>query len=532
MLQKQVMVCIVLMVASIALSAQTLNQPYPLKKESTSTYRYGSQSFKCATGNCENGQGTLLVEFKYKLKVWGDWTNKAEYYAVEGNFINGRISGFGKVMQFFTQDAFKQYKPQPYDSLRMMNEVLQSLNNDFYDASAGYFIGGVMRRGMYIDSYNRIWDAFYDRSTVVFGTLSIPSQKQVYRGFLCAAAVLPNQGWIANYCPIVGLRLEIKNDTSKLVPFGDNISVNDALVLPFSESVYDPNRKPVQQLNFDNGIYNGEAVNGVPEGFGEWMSNDYLWIKFGYFKNGKLHGLSALNFDINQGKGPEIVYGYAVAQFNNGVAARALTGIWSSYYRGEINAAFLASGYGVKMNSMLQLKYEEGYFEDGQLNGAGKQTYTDGRVVSGNFVKGKLTAGTTTYTVNSLRVGDVVRVNGKKYAVIENPWDPNTYQTLRGYVKLHDGSMLKTGTDFEKLNESSGQFFETCKKCVGTGVLQQYNNTKVVTSVSPMMSRTVNTPQGYREETYYNYSYGTELKHSGKVTCNECNGAGRFVKKQ
>lgn len=517
------------MVSSISLSAQTLNQPYPLKKESTSSYRFSSQTFKCVTGDCENGKGTQTVELKYKQKVWNDWKNAADYYIVEGNFSNGRLNGFGKVMRFFNQEAFKQYQALPYDSVRMNQEVLASLNNDQYEASAGYFIGGELRRGMYIDSYNRIWDAFYSQSYVVFGTVTLPNQDLVYRGFFCAAGIIANQGWPANNCPRVGLRLEIKKEGTKLVPFGDNLNTNSPSVLPFAESVYDPNRKQVQQLKYDGGVYNGEAVNGVPEGFGEWMSDDYLWVKFGQFKNGKLHGLAALNFDLKEGKGPYIDYGYALAQFTNGVTTRAHINMYSAYYTGEVNAAFMPNGYGIIKDPGSQKKVQEGFFENGQLNGSGMVTYLDGKVLKGNFVKGVFTSGTATYTVNALRVGDVVRVNGKKLAVIENPWHPNTFQSLRDYVRLHDGSILKTGMDFEKLNESSGQFFENCKKCIGTGVIQQYNNEKVITAVSPMMSRVVNTPQGYKEETYYNYSYGTELKHTGKVSCSQCGGTGKLI---
>jgi hypothetical protein len=489
-----------------------------------------SQTFKCATGNCDNGKGTVLVEFKYKKKVWGDWQKAAEYYVIEGNFINGRINGFGKIMRYFNEEAFKKYQPLPFDSLRMTNEVLASMETDMYEASSGYYVQGFMRKGIYIDAYDKIWDAFYYQSTAIFGTLTIPKSDVVYRGFLCAAALLPNQGWIGNYCPGLGLLLEIRKNGTKLVPFGNKLEANDPTVLPFAETEYSPERKAVQQLKYDKGVYNGEALNGVPEGFGEWISDDLLWIKFGYFKKGKLHGLAALNFDLNNGKSQYITYGYALAQFRNGIATKAHTYRLSGYYYGEINSAFVANGYGIKTDPIAQLKTQEGYFENGELNGVGKLSYFDGKIVNGNFVNGKMVSGNVVYTVNSLRMGDVVKINGKKYAVVEDPWEPNSFQYLRGFVKLHDGTVLKEGMNFEKLNEKPDQFYTQCKMCSGTGVIQQYTNANVITSMSPLMRRTVNTPQGYKEESYYNFTYGTELRHTGKVACSSCNGAGRFVK--
>ncbi len=49
------------------------------------------------------------------------------------------------------------------------------------------------------------------------------------------------------------------------------------------------------KIPFEDGLYSGEIFEGLPEGLGEWISNDHEHVKFGYFKKGKLHGLAALN---------------------------------------------------------------------------------------------------------------------------------------------------------------------------------------------------------------------------------------------
>ena len=516
----------------LSVNAQSFlpNQPLPVDKGVYKTYKIKSEKTKCIWGDCDNGKGSLLVERKFNQR---ETNRNDEYYSVEGNFKNGKLNGYGKVTRFFVKSLFDNYKGMPYDSLRFSEEMFNSLKSVEYISAVGHFTDGICNKGIFIDAYDNIWDGLFVNAELYFGTATLTQTNEIHRGFFCNRIIFSNNTIPANSCPLTGLRIVEKEGRPDLIPFVDFTRMNQAKLQPFSHLEYDPERKSVVNLLFENGLYTGEAVNGIPEGFGQWIRNDFLYVKFGYFKKGKLHGLAAVSFNSNEGT----TYnwqsnGYAVAQFINGMARTAYVDRGGSIYTGEVDEKFNAYGYGKRISPVSQLKEEEGEFILNKLHGRGKQLFSDGRVVEGEFSLGKFVGGKTIWTVNSLRLGDVVRINGKKYAVVENPW--NEYSMLkeyRGFVKLHDGSTLKTGTNFEKLNESSDQFFVKCTECHGTGTIAQYAEKQVYAGSSSPQSRIVSTSQGYKEEIYINTYYKKEWQYSGSTTCHKCYGAGKFVKK-
>lgn len=500
-------------------------QPRKLTEGELNFNNISRQKFNCVWGNCDNGTGRLFATTIYKKKA-----NRADvYYSIEGNFKNGRLNGFGKTTAYYgTEPPVK--KGAAFDSLTAVNEVYNSLYSDTYEGAFGYYKDGYLQYGTHIDFNKTTWSGMYENTWFVYGSIKEKNAEVEYKGFQCGKHVYSN--WYANGCPFTGLRMRIKKDSAEMIPYQNFEKTN--LFKPFAPSEYVADRKTVNNMPFEEGIYNGETAAGLPEGLGEWISNDHRYVHFGYFKKGKLHGLAALNFNMNNKNEGPLNFGYLVGLFKNGIIQYASVSTFSKIYTGEVNNNYEPNGYGYWDDKGMQLTHEDGLFSNGQLHGPGTRRYTDGKALTGNFSYGTFTSGTIVYTINSLRKGDVVKVNGKKYAVIDNPWDENDmFQKNRGWVTLSDRSQLKEGTNFEKLNESNSAFYKTCDKCYGKGNIETYSPVKVLVSAGKYST--------YQQYTGPNTQpvqvtvaladpvYETKLTSQYSI-CPVCNGTGKVLR--
>lgn len=460
---------------SLQVTAQFMpTQPRKLLADELKWNNITRQKFNCVWGDCENGKGRLFATFVYKNNA-----NKADlHYSIEGEFKNGRLNGFGKITLYYGTEP-PQKKGMVFDSLLAVNEVYNALNNTDYEGAFGFYQDGNMLQGTYINFNKTIWSGIYEGYYFVYGDVKEKDADVEYKGFQCGKHIYP--AWYANGCPFTGLRMKIKKDSLELIPFQNFEKTNRFKSFPPSE--YAANRITINNMPFEGGLYSGETAGGLPEGLGEWISNDHQFVRFGYFKKGKLHGLASLNFNMNKKNDGRINFGYVVGQFKNGIIQYASVSTYGKVYTGEVNSNFEPDGYGSWDDKAMQLTHEDGFFSNGSLNGYGTRRFSDGKSLTGNFNFGTFTQGTVVYTINSLRRGDVVKVNGQKYAVIDNPWnETDMFQKGRGWVTLSDRSQLKEGMVFEKLAESNSAFYKSCSNCSGRGNTETYSQVKVLLS--------------------------------------------------
>lgn len=329
-----------------------------------------------------------------------------------------------------------------------------------------------------------------------------------------------------------GLSLIYKNDSVALFPHRFQQKITDFRPFPVSE--YAAGSVSVIKMPFDDGFFTGEVFEGLPEGLGEWISNDHQHVKFGYFKKGKLHGLAALNISRDDKYNR---MDFVLGEFKNGVIQKASVTEDGDIYVGEVNGKYLPDGYGTRYKKEWdkQIVFESGNFSVGNLHGYGTRRFSNGNTQSGNFNYGTFTSGAEIITVNSLRKGDVVKVSGKKLAIIDDPWDENTFsKSYRGWVILSDKSKLKQGMSFEKLNESNEAFYKSCPNCGGRGIIDNYATVKVL-----VQAGSYSTYQQYtgahtapKEVTVAlsNPVYENKVVANGTATCPVCNGNGKIPK--
>jgi len=509
---------------SIVFSASAQDQPRELNKAERDFNQVSSDKTKCVWGNCENGVGKLLFTRSFNQRKT---LKNPIYISVQGNFKNGRLEGFGQLLWSKNKLIFENKKGVPFDSVMAVSEVLNAAKSTETGGSYGFYKDGYLMQGRMILEDNHVYNGLFKFGQFIFGTVTSPDSSVTHKGFLCYNDVFPA---FDNASIRTGLRLVIKKDSIELIPYHQGKKTSQ--FRPFAPSEYATTRTTVVDMPFDNGIYNGEVFAGKPEGFGEWIGNNHLYAKIGYFKNGLLHGLAALNYNGEQDEKRYPSFGYVLAEFKNGIAKKAATGYYSDFYIGEINKDYRPYGYGTMIHSGAILQYESGEFAYGKLWGYGTQNFSDGSSKTGNFVDGKLSSGTYIVTVNALRKGNVVKVNGKKFAVIDNPWfEHDMTMAGRGWVTLSDKSILKQGTPFEKLDESSSTFYKQCSQCGGTGNIKTFSNIKVLISNNVYTYEAVRGINNQRVEvTVSNPVYETKTIASGSYVCPGCGGEGWLLK--
>ena len=119
--------------------------------------------------------------------------------------------------------------------------------------------------------------------------------------------------------------------------------------------------KEIQEFEYRNGIYEGEAIDNIPNGKGKLVSGKDCFYE-GEFLNGSFHGNGKFFCD-----------GYGCFE-----------GKWvnHSFVEGKASYHFIYSGY--EMNTIY-----EGKFEDFFLVGNGKITRANGEIYEGELLNGK-----------------------------------------------------------------------------------------------------------------------------------------------
>ncbi len=228
---------------------------------------------------------------------------------------------------------------------------------------------------------------------------------------------------------------------------------------------------------------------------------------------------------------------FVLGEFKNGVVQKASVTDDSYIYVGEVNGNYLPNGYGTRYKKEWEKAnwFEDGNFSVGKLHGFGTRRFSDGNVQTGNFNFGFFKGGQEIITVNSLRKGDVVKVNGEKFAVIDDPWDEQSItKPYRSWVTLSNKSQLKQGMQFEKLKESNDAFFKKCMNCIGRGIVDNYTTVKtIVQGGSYSTYQQYTGPKTAPKEVTVELSapvYENKQVQKGTAVCKVCNGTGKIIK--
>lgn len=138
------------------------------------------------------------------------------------------------------------------------------------------------------------------------------------------------------------------------------------------------------KFEFRNGIYEGEAINNIPNGKGKATFENGTYYE-GDFVNGKFHGKGKCHlqgFGFYDGIWNEnyFVQGKCIAESD------ILPGYTAgTIYEGEFER-FILNGQGKMTRPNGEI--HEGVFKNGKLNGNGALTLSDGTVIEGDFVDG------------------------------------------------------------------------------------------------------------------------------------------------
>jgi hypothetical protein len=362
---------------------------------------------------------------------------------------------------------------------------------------------------------------FSDWGGIHFGKISYAKHDTVWTGFVDPLLIGANTN--RDYYGTVGLRTKSYGDQMKILPFVKSAPYDNLKSLP--ESDYKPNRTFVSNLKWNNGVYEGEVINGVPEGFGFWYHNFNGSAEIGYYKSGYPHGLMA-----RRSPGPTLnsfgVTGLAV--FNNGIASKGVCSTYRGFYEGEVSLQITPAGRGKMTNIVIDGENvtEEGEFYGNVLNGSGKRTKANGSYESGTFQNGTFTSGFVKVTLPGLRVGDVIRVNGNKKLVRQT----GLFEGSSRYVVLNDWSKLYETQKFEISFESDSEFYSSCSRCNGTGTLTEQRTS--YTWIRNEYSESTKVDQAYGTITK---TYTTTPKYSTRTStinhsCSMCKGYGRLMK--
>jgi len=506
------------------------------KKKAKDYYQIVYQS-----GNTQAGYGYVVYE---KVKKGGCY----EYMIIEGNMLNGKRTGFGKTLYFYSPNNCERidFANRQSDSSRATDEinllpnyylelgndrnVLKLVNYYYY---IGLFKEDQIVKGTFFNSmtgvkFNGIF--LYDGS-FQYGTYDKKYRDTLIRGFLCMKELDFN----SITCSNSGLRYYIADTSFRMVAYHQNEPIKNLYTFPMSE--YNSQRKPVYNLTYKDGLYNGEVFDGKPEGLGEWISNDGEYVEYGYFKNGEPHGLFCKNFHIVSEDTKEKKYidyytqrplkGIAVGVFTNGKHGKLYIDYGGTSYAGEVNELLQPHGLGQLSSSSRGLS-ETGQFVSGKLDGYGERIDMDKNIEKGIFKNGVLSQGFLQRSVYGLQKFDVVKVNGKRLMVAEK----KGYGEDNAYVILSDSSILRKGAFFEMSPGDNSEFIRYCSVCNGSGYYTQTSTYQVLTGSETVVNKK------FERIGSNDYVYTTTeikpvyTKKSAYTThsCGACEGVGKFVR--
>lgn len=460
--------------------------------------------------------GSMLIQSKEHGQKY--------YYVIDASeTLNGKIVRNGRVL--VTKDkkyAYSLFKNGAvFDWERIKQEAEQKDPRIEY-AFYGDFSGeGYLRNGVYCDSKIRVEGFFTNWGEISFGKISSPLHDTVYTGFIDPS--LMSNSSMNRYYGTLGLRIKSYADTIEILPFMKSALYEKFKPYPMSE--YNASRKYVVGLKWRGGIYEGETFNGIPEGLGMWQHDYDGNAEVGFYKNGYAHGIMAKRVKLPGAYG-RIVAGLGL--FKEGTLLDAAS-FDRGYYEGSVGYNFLANGKGKMWNILVDGQYntEEGNFLDGVLHGFGKRTKADGSYQSGQFNKGEFIGGYSMVTHRGLAIGDVIRVNNKKFMVVETN---RVNESGNYFVVLNDGSRLYETDPFTSTNDSDDEFYSPCSKCSGAGSLTSHFQTQIWLGNDYLTNTKVDPHDGtITRVTTITPKY--EIKnYTRSATCTQCNGKGRLLK--
>ncbi len=291
-----------------------------------------------------------------------------------------------------------------------------------------------------------------------------------WQNFIYNTSNEPTNGWV---------HFQYKDGHCEKVLYGQDGKpiAGSKFVLPVIYKGIRPDSSNFQAMMWKGLLYSGSVEDGKPNGWGKW--GDERQFREGFFMDGKLVGVSD--------RIEYTVYEDRIDYFAVYLDGNPSTDI----------AAFIPRAEEIKK---AQEKYANSPKQD---------------------------------PVNLLTKGDVIKIKGVRYVVMDNPRDEKQVLTnFRGWVTLSDNSILNAGTPFEKLNEKVTVFdYETCTICSGTGREVSYTQTKLL--VTAATYRTYERVRGNRvEEVTVQaqpavYDVKT-IAHS--KTCWVCKGEGKLKK--
>lgn len=451
----------------------------------------------CLFGDCENGSGLQSIVLTCK--------KGNDSYYMYGNFKNGKLVGKGMIRAYFDSKNFENERPKNFDSLEFQNSIAKE-DAKYNWGSVGYFIKGKLFRGTYliktnywgINDYRKdVFNGYFDPESgyMMVGRFKFSHIPHTFYGNVCYKDGYP--GATAN-CFQPALIAWYEDNSFKLNTRFLTDEIKDDIhraIKDFDPSEYHPRRRMVQDTLLLGGWYTGEIYNGLPEGMGMWVKSDYTSFKFGFFKSGKLHGLSTQQFyngicdDVLDPQKKKLNEG--IALFKNNYAKKAyVSSTHYGYYLGQTDANMLPDGDGILKNCM-DCSYE-GRFSRGLPHGK-IILYRGREAISAVFNQGKIeSTGKTELNVFSLAPGDVVLIGNEKKMVVD-------FNSL-GKPILHDGTILNSGDGVKMYLGNKSEFFKKCLACDGMGVLH------------PVATGTEKVLVGYKSNPYEYYKQGTDSR--------------------
>ena len=517
----------------VFMAALFIIQPIEAQKSSKKAGKDFSVVYE--SGNHESGYSVRVMERKNQF---GDY----EYYIERGNKDSSRMNGFGSQLFINTREHRVDFSKRLSDSASVVFEInqlpqfnvgsddeLNMITLKTYYYYIGLYKENVIVKGRYYNTlYKEKFEGLFD---VTFGRFDYGAYSNQYLKDTVMKGFLWNPGrFPANYAfRSTGLRYYILDTFLNTVPYYQDELVKD--LYPFPVSEYNAQRKTVNHLRYNNGSYTGEAYNGKPEGVGEWVSDDGEFVEYGYFKNGKPHGLFCKNIVVRNATTLEDVYftsprrpmkGIVMGIFNNGVPKKMYVDCGGLNYSGAVNDRYEPHGQG---KAQYRCYIETGIFSFGKLDGYGTRIHPDKSVTSGYFKNGQLVTGSFKKSVSSLQQYDVVLVKGKRLMVLNKKW----WSSGAAYAEMSDGTTLMEGDPFEMYKGDDSDFYTQCQTCNGTGVLVQTNTYKFWIGNDVLPSKRVERIGG---KDYLRTSVEFVPKYmdhttTSKKSCMSCGGKGR-----
>lgn len=200
-----------------------------------------------------------------------------------------------------------------------------------------------------------------------------------------------------------------------------------------------------KQTEYDGGIYTGESINGVPEGYGIWKGENKIYQ--GFWKKGKRCGQGILTYGDYTYRGAfadNKFNGVGVLSLGDSIVYRGswkdgkydgegimkdslnreVEGLWKEdsimigtrissdgVYRGTFNENLIPDGRG--MISYGNMQFYEGSWTDGNPDGFGIQLAPDGWLRAGTWKNGTFKGEVLNYTADRIYGIDIARYQHK-----------------------------------------------------------------------------------------------------------------------